>query len=275
MIGYSDSAKDGGRLAAAWELYKAQEDHRRGLPRARRGADALPRPRRQRRPRRRPDVSRHPVAAARIGRRPAARHRAGRDDPGQVRPARDRAADARDLHVRARSRRRCMPPPAARRRSGATRMERARRGVATRLSRLRLRGPRFVAYFRAATPEAELEDAEHRQPVRRGGARTAASRRCARFRGSSRGRRPGCCWPPGWASSEALVDALERGEVDTLRRDVPRVAVLPLDARSDRDGAGQGRRRIAAHYDQVLASPDLQKLGAELRDRLCRRRRPC
>ena len=25
MVGYSDSAKDGGRLAAAWELYKAQE----------------------------------------------------------------------------------------------------------------------------------------------------------------------------------------------------------------------------------------------------------
>src|SRR5204862_1188053 len=26
MIGYSDSAKDGGRLAANWQLYKAQED---------------------------------------------------------------------------------------------------------------------------------------------------------------------------------------------------------------------------------------------------------
>ena len=26
MVGYSDSAKDGGRLAANWELYKAQEE---------------------------------------------------------------------------------------------------------------------------------------------------------------------------------------------------------------------------------------------------------
>lgn len=26
MVGYSDSGKDAGRFAAAWELYKAQED---------------------------------------------------------------------------------------------------------------------------------------------------------------------------------------------------------------------------------------------------------
>ncbi len=26
MLGYSDSGKDGGRLAAAWALYKCQED---------------------------------------------------------------------------------------------------------------------------------------------------------------------------------------------------------------------------------------------------------
>ena len=32
MLGYSDSAKDGGRLAANWQLYKAQEasSRRRG-----------------------------------------------------------------------------------------------------------------------------------------------------------------------------------------------------------------------------------------------------
>ena len=33
MIGYSDSAKDIGRVAAAWELYKAQERDRRCVPR--------------------------------------------------------------------------------------------------------------------------------------------------------------------------------------------------------------------------------------------------
>ena len=54
MIGYSDSAKDVGRLTAGWELYKAQESDRRR--RARRHGverDAVSRARRQRRPRRR------------------------------------------------------------------------------------------------------------------------------------------------------------------------------------------------------------------------------
>ncbi len=46
MVGYSDSGKDGGYLAAQWEIYRAQEEldaHRR---RPRRRADDLPRPRR-------------------------------------------------------------------------------------------------------------------------------------------------------------------------------------------------------------------------------------
>ena len=68
MVGYSDSAKDGGRLAASWALYKAQESLVAACRERRRRADAVPRPRRQRRPRRRPDVSRHPVAAAGLGR---------------------------------------------------------------------------------------------------------------------------------------------------------------------------------------------------------------
>ena len=98
MVGYSDSAKDVGRLAAAWELYQGAGSHRRRLPRARRAGHALPWPRRQRRARRRADVPRNPVAAARLGRRHAAGHRTGRDDSGEVRPARHRAAHAGGLH---------------------------------------------------------------------------------------------------------------------------------------------------------------------------------
>ena len=100
MVGYSDSAKDVGRLAAGWDLYRAQEEIVAAVPAPRYRGDAVPWPRRQRRPRRRTDAPGDHVAARRIDRRHAARHRAGRDAAGAVRPARYRAADARGLHQR-------------------------------------------------------------------------------------------------------------------------------------------------------------------------------
>ena len=118
MVGYSDSAKDGGRLAANWALYTAQEQLVDDGPRGRRAADAVPRPRRQRRPRRRTDLPRDPVAAAGLDRRPAARHRAGRDDPGAVRAAGHRRRGPSSSTPRRRSRRRSSPAR-RRRTSGA------------------------------------------------------------------------------------------------------------------------------------------------------------
>ena len=64
MVGYSDSAKDVGRLAAGWDLYRAQEEivaagRRHGVE-----ADAVSWARRQRRTRRRADPSGDHVAAA-------------------------------------------------------------------------------------------------------------------------------------------------------------------------------------------------------------------
>ena len=106
MVGYSDSAKDAGRFAAAWALYRAQEEIVAACARHGVAADAVPRPRRQRRPRRRADAPRDPVAAAGFDRRPPARDRAGRDDPGEVRPARHRRANAWRSTRRRRSRRR-------------------------------------------------------------------------------------------------------------------------------------------------------------------------
>ena len=46
MVGYSDSGKDGGYLAAQWEIYRAQEELVALAGRARHRADDLPRPRR-------------------------------------------------------------------------------------------------------------------------------------------------------------------------------------------------------------------------------------
>ena len=170
MVGYSDSAKDVGRLAAAWELYKAQEAIVAASPHARRRGHAVPRPRRQRRARRRTDGTRDSVAAARIGRRDAARHRAGRDDPGEVRPPRHRAADARGLHDRdarggARAGRARLDP-----RWRAT-MDRLAADAARAFRQIVYEDPRFPSYFRAATPEAELDALNiGSRPARRAGA---------------------------------------------------------------------------------------------------------
>ena len=89
MVGYSDSAKEVGTLAANLELYaRAARDDLVGA-RARRPPDDLPRTRRGARARRRTREPRDRGAAARLGRRPVQGDRAGR---GGVRPVRRRGA---------------------------------------------------------------------------------------------------------------------------------------------------------------------------------------
>ena len=95
MVGYSDSGKDGGYLAAQWAIYRAQEELAAVARAARRRADDLPRPRRQRRPRRRPDARGDRRAAARSSARPREGDGAGRDDVVQVRTRRARAPQPR------------------------------------------------------------------------------------------------------------------------------------------------------------------------------------
>ena len=95
MVGYSDSGKDGGYLAAQWAIYTAQERLASVAAAARRRADDLPRPRRLDRARRRADLRRDRRAAARAPARPREAHRAGRDDLVQVRPARARPPEPR------------------------------------------------------------------------------------------------------------------------------------------------------------------------------------
>ena len=56
MLGYSDSTKESGYLAASWMLYQAQASLAEVAATARRGADDLPRPRRRHRAGRRADV---------------------------------------------------------------------------------------------------------------------------------------------------------------------------------------------------------------------------
>ena len=258
MVGYSDSAKDAGRLAAAWELYKAQEAIVARQPRARRAGHALPRPRRQRRPRRRADAPRDPLAAARLGRRHAARHRAGRDDPGEVRPARHRAADARGLHDRdarsdARDAAAGRPGLAARRWNACRRA--ARDGVPRRRSTT-TRGSSPTSS--AATPDAEL-DAIH-----------IGSRPARREQQAALQALRAIPWQFAWTQTRLLLPSWLGVEERARRRATARrcremyrawpffrSTIELIEMALAKADAG-----IAAHYDRHLVPPDQQDLGA-------------
>ena len=177
MIGYSDSAKDVGRVTAGWDLYKAQEAivascARHGVER-----DAVPRPRRQRRPRRRADAPGAAVAAARLDRRHAARHRAGRDAAGAVRVSRHRRAHdggLHDRHARGVAHAGRAPP----RTSGARAWTAWPPTRATATARIVYDDPRFIDYFHASTPEAEIGELNiGSRPARRGGGSSVAGLR--------------------------------------------------------------------------------------------------
>ena len=159
MLGYSDSNKDGGYLAANWALYRAELDLVETAAQDRNPAAAVPRPRRNRRPRRRSQLRRDPGAAAGRGGGVAADHRAGRGHRGQVRRAAHRPpqpgdAGRGDAGVDAAGHRGAGGPA----RSGLRGARRPRRPRPARLRRLVHETPGFVEWFRASTPVREIAE---------------------------------------------------------------------------------------------------------------------
>ncbi len=199
MIGYSDSAKDVGRLAAGWALHKAQEAvvetcrkhgvavtlfHGRGGSVGRGGG---------------PTHLAIDVAAPRLRGRHAPRHRAGRNDPGALRPSRHCPADDGGLY----DRRRWSVAGAGVAAAGGMACTDGIGSHAPRSEAYRghvHEDPRFLDYFHAATPEAELAELNigSRPARRRQGALGGLV--CGRSRGSLRGRKYACCLAPGSAS---------------------------------------------------------------------------
>ena len=166
MVGYSDSNKDGGYMAANWALSQAQSRLVAVARGAGRPAAAVPRAGRHRRARRRSGVRGDPRPARRVGRRPAADHRAGRDGRRQVQPAAGRPPQPRDpgrRHARG----------VGRHRAGLGRRRRAvrRHDVVARrggVRRLPLARPRRAA-LRRVLPGDHADrrdlDAQRRQPA--------------------------------------------------------------------------------------------------------------
>lgn len=264
MIGYSDSAKDAGTTAAAWAQYRAQESlvdvccehgvelllfHGRGGTVGRGGG---------------------PAHAAILSQPPgsvAGRFRT--TEQGEMIRFKfglpDIAEQNLNLYLAAVLEATLLPPPMPE--SGwRDLMERlAEEGVAAYRGVVRDH-PQFVEYFRQATPEQELG----RLPL--------GSRPAKRREGGVESLRA-IPWIFAWTQTrlmlpawlgweQALQVALDRGEGEQLaamRAGWPffttRIDMLEMVLAKTDD-------EIARRYDERLVSPELQRLGVDLRDRL-------
>ena len=265
MVGYSDSAKDVGRLTAAWALYKAQESivaacRRHGV-----------------------DVTLFHGRGGSVGRGGGPTYVAIQSQPsgsvdGTLRVTEqgemiqalfglpEIAVRTMEVYTSGTLDSWLAPGPAPRAEWRAC-MERLS-GDAARIYRgYAHERPEFIDYFRAATPLAELDEVNiGSRPARRkktGGIETLRA----------------IPWQFAWTQTrlilgawlgveEALQRAAERGEDDQLRemyREWPHfrsVVDLLEMVLAKTDG------RIAAQYDRQLVPPALQPLGEELRRRL-------
>jgi phosphoenolpyruvate carboxylase len=265
MIGYSDSAKDAGRFAAAWSLYRAQEEVVAAC--ARHGV--------------RPTLF-HGRGGS-VGRGGGPTHLAIRSQPpgsiygrlrvteqGEMIEAKfglmDIAVRTMEVYTTAILEATLAPPsqPALEWRAMMDRLsDRAR----TSYRRVVYENPQFLDYFHAATPEPELR-AVHigsRPPRRRGGEGVADLRAIP--------------WQLAWTQTrlllaswlgveEALAEARAQGDEALLKRmyqewpffqstlDLIEMVLAKADA------------RIAAEYDRRLVPPPLRPLGDDLRSRL-------
>jgi phosphoenolpyruvate carboxylase len=263
MIGYSDSSKEIGCVAAAWDIYKAQEAvvaacaahgvavtlfHGRGGSAGRGGA---------------------PPSLAIRSQPPGSTDGTLRvTEQGEMIQARFglHGIALRTLEVYTSATLEAMLAPSRAIPTAwrdvmdrlATRAEAAFRSVV-------YEDERFMRYFRAVTPEAQL-DGLHigSRPARRGGAGLSGLRAIP--------------WQFAWMQTRLLLaswlgaESLNGGVSDTDRshyRDMYRGwpffrALIDLLETA----FGKADSRIAAEYDRRLAPPDLQPFGAELRARL-------
>ena len=270
MIGYSDSAKDGGRLAANWQLYKAQE----AVVAAAKDAGV-------------PLTLFHGRGGS-IGRGGGPTRLAMQSQPpgsvdgrlrvtvqGEMIEAQFGLAEIaqRTLEVYATSvldatLGRPTPVPAAWR-AAMDRLAATAHGVYRQVV---YDDPRFIDYFRAATPEREIALAPiGSRPARRGGDGGVESLRAIPWVFAWTQTR---LLLPSWlGTGEALAAAFDRGErelVRTMARDWPFASAT---LRLIEMALAEAEPAIAGAYDRALVGPELKPLGESLRARLERAQR--
>jgi phosphoenolpyruvate carboxylase len=267
MIGYSDSAKDVGRVTAGWDLYKAQESVVASC--ARHGVQ----------------VTLFHGRGGSVGRGGGPTHLALQSQPpgsidGTLRVTEqgemlqalfgfpDIAVRTMEVYTTGTLEAWLTPVREASAEWRAC-MDRLAADARDGYRRIVYDDPRFIQYFHASTPEAEIGNLNiGSRPARRGGGSSVAGLRAIP-------------WQFAWTQTrlmlgawlgveEALGRALARGEGERLRamyREFPHfqsaIDLIEM-VLAKADG------RIAAEYDRRLVPPALQPLGEDLRARLAR-----
>jgi len=267
MIGYSDSAKDVGRLTAGWDLYKAQEAivtacghhgvrvtlfHGRGGSVGRGGG---------------------PTHLALKSQPPGSIDGALRvTEQGEMLQALfglpDIAVRTMEVYTTGTLEAWLTPAPAP---SAEWRdcMDRLARDAGAAYRRIVFDDPRFIDYFRASTPEEEIAELNiGSRPARRGRHSGLAGLRAIPWQFAWTQTR---LMLGAWLGVEDALDrAVARGEgerLTTMYREWPHfqsVMGLIEMVLAKADG------RIAAEYDRQLLPDDLQHVGVDLRARLDR-----
>ena len=265
MVGYSDSAKEIGRVAAAWELYKAQETivaacREHGVP-----------------------ITLFHGRGGSVGRGGGPTYLAIQSQPpgsvdGTLRVTEQGemiqakfglpGIAVRTLEVYATATLEAsLAPPAPVDPCWRTTMERFAGASRAAFRRVVYDDPRFLRYFSAATPEAEL-DALHigSRPARRsadGGLQTLRA----------------IPWQFAWTQTRLLLATWlgveEMAGLSDEDREVCRTMYKQWPFfRSTIDlmemALAKADERVAAHYDRHLVAPEHHELGQSLRDRLRR-----
>jgi phosphoenolpyruvate carboxylase len=268
MIGYSDSAKDVGRLTAGWDLYRAQEDvvnvcRRHGV-----------------------QVTLFHGRGGTVGRGGGPTHMAIQAQPpgsidGTLRVTEqgemlqalfglpDIALRTLEIYTTGTLEAWLVPPPEPRPEWRAT-MDQLAEGAKAAYRGIVYETPEFLDYFHASTPEAEI------------GELNIGSRPARRKKGTTSVKDLRAIpWQFAWTQTrlmlgawlgveEALDGARARGKLDELRRMYHEWPHFHSSIGLIEMVLAKADARIAAEYDRRLVPPPLQPIGADLRARLQR-----
>ena len=267
MIGYSDSAKDVGRVSAGWDLYRAQEDivaasHRHGVA-----------------------VTLFHGRGGSVGRGGGPTHLAIQSQPpgsidGTLRVTEqgeqlqalfgfaEIAGRTLEVYTTGTLEAWLVATRAALPEWRAS-MDRLSTDAAATYRRIVYETPEFLDYFHASTPEEDIGALNiGSRPARRGTASDVSGLRAIPWQFAWTQTR---LMLGAWLGIEdALARAAERGERELVMRMYREWPHFQSEMNLIEMVLAKADGRIAAEYDRRLVPPALQPLGIELRDRLAR-----